>query len=258
MPKAPSNKKVARAARTGGGAVTRGRFPWLWYGSLFTVVVLGTLGVVFSRSQASDPAGADVPPIARQDHWHTAIGFYVCDTFLPDIVSDRDPQGIHTHNDGVIHIHPFTDRAAGRNATLGKYAETVGLELTPGSFKLPGSDEKHETGDKCDGKRAVVKYVYNGREVPGDPNDIRLVDRGLLTVALVPLGVEVPEPASKDKLDNLDDVAPSSTVPGEGPTATITVPAEGDAETGGEGDADTPAPEGGTTGSSSPDTTSAP
>lgn len=225
MPKAPSNKKVARAARTGGGAVTRGRFPWLWYGSLFAVVVLGTLGIVFSRSQETNRAGADVPPRPNQDHWHTAIGFYACDEFLPEIRSDRDPNGIHTHNDGVIHIHPFTRNAAGSNATLGKYADTVGLDLESDSFKLPGAERRYKTGDECDGKRAVVKYVMNGREVPGDPDKIRLTDRGLLTVALVLPDQDVPEPASKPKLDNLDDVAPSSTVP-EGPSATVTIPAQ--------------------------------
>ena len=133
MGKASSSKKVARAAVTGGGSTKRGARPWGWYTAMGLVAVLGMAGVVSSRAErqtALNPIKAEKPrppePSRRfaGDHWHAAYGVYLCDRWLPAIRSDRDPQGIHTHNDGVIHIHPFNRQAAGRRATLGRQRDT--------------------------------------------------------------------------------------------------------------------------------------
>ena len=54
MGKASSNKKVLRAASTGGGRTSRGSTPWGWYSVVAVAVVLGTVGIVFSRQQTQD------------------------------------------------------------------------------------------------------------------------------------------------------------------------------------------------------------
>ena len=64
------------------------------------------------------------------EHWHSAIGIYVCDRWVSNL-SDRGPDalGIHTHDDGLIHIHPFLAGATGKAATLGKFFDQVGMEV---------------------------------------------------------------------------------------------------------------------------------
>src|SRR5687768_1760383 len=119
MGKASSSKKVARAARTGGGRTSRGRTPWMWYTTMGIVVVLGVLLVGISRADLGSQANA-VAPIANKDHWHAAIGFFVCDKYVsppqdPNPEVKPDVLGVHTHGDGLVHIHPFSRRAAGKN-----------------------------------------------------------------------------------------------------------------------------------------------
>ena len=71
-----------------------------------------------SDAPSSPPAPTPTPPVANQDHWHAAYGVYLCDDFAPPITDERDPKGIHTHGDGIIHIHPFVRSSPGKNATL--------------------------------------------------------------------------------------------------------------------------------------------
>lgn len=252
MAKGSSSRKVSRVASTGGGRTARGRIPWLWYGSLTLIAVLGVIGVYFSREDRLDTAETVAPraPSDGQqgDHWHASIEFYVCDKALPPITDQTDPQGIHSHNDGVIHIHPFTRKAAGTNATLGKFADAVDLKLEKDSFQLPG-DKKYETGDKCGEKKADVKYQVDGELFKGDPHDLLLKDNQLITVALVPEGVDIPD-APAERLQNLSDV----------PGATTTIPAE-TTETTAPGDTTVPGDTtattaGGTTDTSAPGETS--
>src|SRR5688572_1252934 len=117
MGRASSSKKVARAASTGGGRTARASRPLGWYAAIALVVILGVSGIVFSRAERREElaAGADdSAPVANQDHWHAAYGIYACDAFLAPLSDERDPKGIHSHADGIIHIHPFVRSAAGR------------------------------------------------------------------------------------------------------------------------------------------------
>ncbi|HVM03515.1 MAG TPA: hypothetical protein VM263_12675, partial [Acidimicrobiales bacterium] len=221
------------------------------------VVVLGSLLVFTSRNErqaASNPLKSEKPrPPAPSknfpgDHWHAAYGIYICDEFVPAIQSDRDPSGIHTHNDGVIHIHPFTRAVSGRNATFGVFADTVGLEVSSDSIQVPGGT-RYENGDTCEGQddEGELRVFLNGDERTGDPKKIRLRDRDLLVVAFAPAGADVPEePPSASQLDNLSDVSPVSN-----PEASVP---EGSVPEGGTDTSAPPAPEGGTDTSAPPGT----
>lgn len=226
----PSNKKVTRAARTSGGRTARGARPWGWYTAMGLVLALGVAGIVTSRNERIDEAsGPQIEPTTDQ-HWHVAYGIYVCDKFLPPIQSDRDPLGIHTHNDGIIHIHPFQRAASGNNATLKIFAETVGLKVNATSFKVPG-DKTYRDGQECDGKDSEVQFFVNGTRRTGNPASYKYTDRAEIVLAFAPKDHDVPmRPPSAPNLDNLDDVpgaqpppppgstTESTTVPGETPT----------------------------------------
>jgi len=233
MGKASSSKKVARAARTGGGRTKRGSSSLGWPIALALVVVLGTAGIVYSREQRQPDTSAPLAagPGKPGDHWHSALGFDICGTFagnLPD--PQTDPLGIHTHGDGAVHTHPFSARAAGRNARLGLYFENFqGLDISSDKIELPGQDAKRN-GMECDGKPAVVRTkIWQSRSTDeegeiynGDPSDIRLGDNQLITISFLPADAEIRKPPSEVSLDNLSDVAPQTTeLPPQGPTTTV-------------------------------------
>jgi hypothetical protein len=186
------------------------------------VVVLGVLGVVFSRSSSRNAAAADAPTV--NDHWHAAYGFDVCGTFLPDLPQPAQLIGLHTHGDGVIHIEPQDPIAdTGKNATLGRFINGYGgLKLTSTSFTVINKTWKN--GDKCGDKPGKVVVKSNGKTVTGDPNKVRVPKNGWITIAFVPPGDAVPEPPNAaDKVAKANGGtaahnASSSTVPGAAPT----------------------------------------
>jgi hypothetical protein len=214
MGKASSAKKVARAARAGSSA-KRERPKVGFPIAVFAIVVLGTSLVVFART-SREPASASPPSYLNNDHWHAAYGAYVCDAFLPpwsDAIEDRD--GIHTHQDGIIHIHPFSSSASGDRARLSVFAKQVGVTFTDDGFTTPDGTE-YTNGHDCNGqpaKVAVYKWFPDDPTRPGEVyesnfnNIVFDTDRAAYTIAVVPDGVTPPLPESVPTLDNLTDVA---------------------------------------------------
>jgi hypothetical protein len=237
----PSNKKVTRAARTSGGRTARGATPWGWYSAMAIVVLLGSFGIYQSRNERQDraaAAGGDHP--TTKEHWHAALGVYICDKFAPNIPDNkRDPLGIHTHGDGIVHIHPFTNAAAGKKATLKVFADSVGMKLSNTSFKLPGDDKTYRDGQDCKGKNSEVQLFVNGKRRSGNPANYKPNDRDNLVLAFAPRDAKVPTvPPSAPNLDNLSDVAPTTTTvpgqppaPGDSTVPPITAPADNSATT---------------------------
>jgi hypothetical protein len=125
-------------------------------------------------TDAAAGAGADgvergPGPRIAEDHWHSAYAIWVCDRFVDPLTDlNADALGIHTHDDGLIHIHPTSELAAGPNATLGVFADEVGVEFTDSGFSLP-SGETYETGDDCEGTDAVVQVLeWRPHALPDD------------------------------------------------------------------------------------------
>jgi hypothetical protein len=229
MGKASSAKKVARAARVGGAKHNNQRrmgFPLAITG----IVVVGVLIIVFARDSFTS---ADAVAPKPGDHWHEAYGVFVCDAFLPNL-SDAKPDttGIHTHADGIIHIHPFTNAYSGENATLGAWGEVVGVDFGADSIEMPDGTA-YENGYDCNGQPATVSvYKWAADDPTAAPQiftsnfgDIHLdQDRAVITIAVVPEGTEVPKPDSVATLDNLTDVGGTSNAPRTASTLTVPVP----------------------------------
>lgn len=244
MGKASSAKKVARAARTGGGRTRRGSTSWVWPGLMAMVVILGTAGIVYSRDQHQPDNSRPLAAAAgvAGDHWHAALGFDICGTFAPNVPdSGTDPLGIHTHGDGVVHIHPFSALSSGKRAKLQVYFDTVSVKATASEIKLPTDSVTHKNGQSCEtGPGKVQTKVWDtrsptdqGRIVTGNPADIRPTDGMLITIAFLPEGADIPRPPSADQLDKLTDVGPQATdttLPADASTST-TVPADPNAST---------------------------
>lgn len=214
MGKASSAKKVARAARAGGGSKRRSgqRRAYAFPAVIALIVVVGVSGVVVARNNNESAIDTDSPP-AVGDHWHDAYGVYLCDHWA-DPLSDRGPDrlGIHTHEDGLVHIHPGP-AGAGDNATLGKFFDQVGLSVSSDEIRLPNDDVYREDETTCGGEPAEVRVLYwqdaqtagqaaqqgnrpNPTErIDSDIGDVRF-DRngGAYTFAFVAEGTEVPVP----------------------------------------------------------------
>ncbi len=226
MGKASSNKKVARAAKAGGGrARAAGERNLLFPVALATVVILGTLLVVYAREDRA--AEALERPIAFEDHWHSAYGFYVCDEFLPDLPEFTAPQngGNHTHGDGLMHIHPFSSARAGENATLVNWILDAGAvmgggdELADDRLGIPTGDTYVEGDDTCEGVEgadpivqvAVWETAFAASEgedpdriVTEDLGSIRFEDDGqAFTIAFAPEGADIPPPPSVEGLGDV-------------------------------------------------------
>ncbi|MDQ6839392.1 MAG: hypothetical protein M3137_13965, partial [Actinomycetota bacterium] len=225
MGKASSNKKVARAAGTGGGRTAGGRIAWQYYGVLLVVAVLGITGTVISRDSyhARINAKGGTPPTVGTT-WNEGYAVYVCGKFLPSIKLSKDPNGITTQGDGIIHIHPTTKSAAGKNATLGKFASSVSMKLNAGELQVPGGT-LYRDGNQCNGKTAhvyVKQFAFagstTGQVQNTDPRNVLLQDQALVTIAFVPNGQQGSIPAPPSAVQTaLQKLAPPST-PGAAPT----------------------------------------
>jgi hypothetical protein len=242
MGKASSSKKVARAARAGGRSSGNRQRNLLFPGVIAAIVVLGGGLIAFAANdRKSDTA---VAPVVDVDHWHAAVGFYVCGEFQPDLPEFESPIGIHTHADGVIHIHPFSSGGAGENATLGAFLDGAGVTLTDTELEI--GDETWKEGDQqCDGKDAELvvaqwKDIESTDEKPAlilrDFDSVRFREDGEgFTVAFVPEDTtDIPKPPSAS---NLAQLGAADSATGE---STTTAPASTD--TTAPGSSDTTAP----------------
>ncbi len=237
MGRASAAKKVRRAARTGGGGAGSAR-PKIGFPLLVGAVVLIGVSVVAFARLTNDQADAAPPTLA--DHWHSAYGVYVCDQFLPPFSSTNDPQGIHSHQDGLIHIHPFSNLVTGEDATLGVFLEATGVSISDTELDT-GDGTVRVTGDDCGGEPAVLQVARwasaNATDIAPEVFTEGFADIGFsgdgqaFTIALVPAGADIPPPPSTASVDNPSDLPGSPpTVPGnqsEGtPAADPTVPAQ--------------------------------
>lgn len=240
MGKASSNKKVARAAKAGGGrARVAGERNILFPAMLAAVVVMGTLLVVYARDDRSSEALED-PQIG--DHWHAATGFYVCDGFGPPLGEFSTQSGLHTHGtDGIIHVEPSSSAGAGANANLanvlGDAGEVLGgAGLSDDSFSIPGGETYTEGEDSCDegeGDPIVQVAVWSSppqeepeRIVVANFDTARFdVDGRAFTVAFAPEGTDLPPPPNAVELPSFgvptgeDDGTPPTTA-GDAPPST--------------------------------------
>jgi hypothetical protein len=264
MGKASSAKKVARAARAGGSRRPGQRRP-LGFPIVVTAVVVCGVGLVgFARSSRD----ANAAPLSQAnenfDHWHAAYGFSFCGefqygsegTYLTDFL--QDPQGIHTHGDGVIHIHPFLDSAGGRNARMRIFLDDVNLQVSDDEIVFPDGETWTEGEDTCpdpddpegepvDGEIVLAKWNSAQDAADGErPNDVLTEDFGdvrfqndleAYMFAFVPEGEleDIPvRPGIMESLGNLSDVAqenPEADLDAPGSTTSSTEPASGSTTT---------------------------
>lgn len=171
------------------------------------------------------------------DHWHVAYGFYVCDEYvgtvqgdLTGVKEDGKPEskdygiiGVHSHNDGLIHFHPYSGLAAGPKANLGLFLYMYGIGMNDSQLDLPeylgGTIYEYVTA--CDTPEGQVDGELRVQYWPDATNpeqyevftenftDIPLTQDGAaVAVMFAPTGVTAPLPPSV--------YAPITDIPGGG------------------------------------------
>lgn len=252
MGKASSAKKVARAARAGGRSAGTRQRNLLFPGAIAAIVLLGGGLITYA---ASDRKNDDsVAPVIFEDHWHSAFGVYVCDEFQPAIPEFESPDGIHTHSDNVIHIHPFSANAAGENATLGVYLDGAGIEVSSDELTVNGetyTEGEDTCGENEEEGQVVLAQWKDVQTTDANParietgiDDVRFREDGEgYVLAFVPEDADIPKPESAADLETLGaadaGVEASTTTTttageGEGSSTTAGEPAAGSAPTAGD------------------------
>jgi len=205
--RASSSKKVQRAVRA--AASSRGVSERRELGFPLTLLAIVALGVVLVGFAKANQAEAAHPTL--RDHWHNAYAVYDCDHVLPPFQSQYDPLGIHSHQDGLIHIHPFSSSVTGDGARLGVFFETMGGAITDSSVSGPEIGELTE-GSDCNGEPTVLQVArFDVDKLDQGPLEVVTenladvtfeADRQAFTIALVPLGADIPPPPD-DRLEAL-------------------------------------------------------
>jgi hypothetical protein len=221
-----------------------------WNMGIALIAVLGVALLIWTvasrRSEAVAAPRAGNPATGEAgDHWHASLDVYACNQWLPPApefeTKADNPEirvGIHSHGDGLIHIHPFNSSESGDNATVGKFLEYGGWSASSSSLDLwPGPDGtavKEKKGDTCklaDGseKKGSLTWYVNGKKQSGDPSGYHPKDRDQIALIFAPAGTTLdslsadpavgPPPNSKAVPT---DETPFSTAPGG--TAPGTVP----------------------------------
>lgn len=188
--------------------------------------MLGQVGVVAGTEPADttgaptgerESAGAEpeplevLGPVPGVSHWHAAYVVRICNDVLEPFPDGYDSDGVHTHDDGLIHIHPYEADAGYGNARLGRFLDSVGIELATGELTLPLGGTWRD-GDQCDGiPSRVFVDRWSGPGPTGelerifvDPDQIRFqADREVYQIAFAPPDSPPVVPPTVDRLDEV-------------------------------------------------------
>ena len=149
---------------------------WVVGLALVLVVIALTLLLVFSTGSKNSMEG--LPSVG--DHFHAKYAVRICGEKVVDFPMSEG--GVHTHGDGLIHIHPKHIREAGLNATIARFMAGTGTIITDTSLTLP-SGETYANGNKCpNGMPGIWQLKLNdtflgniAEYVPRDQDDLEIL-----------------------------------------------------------------------------------
>ena len=182
------------------------------------------------------------------DHWHSAYAVWDCadgengydkngePIFKPVFTSDRDERGVHSHADGVIHVHPFVESSSGKNANFDAFMSEMGLTdegawIADDAIHMPDGTILEE-GVDCGGEPAIIQIArwYRLSQTGTNPviytedlGKVRFLANGeAFTIARAPEGAEIPPPPPERRdhargLGPYSEIAPNSPNPYDNP-----------------------------------------
>jgi hypothetical protein len=201
-----------------------------WNVAIAAIVLVFALFVALTYLDRTSSDAGDGPPRAANqaanepgDHWHSALDINICGEWLEPAPAFEQPYdnpgqavnaGLHSHGDGLIHTHPFVVAEEGDNATVDKFFDYGGWELSSDSIDLGGANDAHtqwkgpasapkqtswSNGDVCpfgeyEGQKVQLTWAVDGKQRTGNPADYQQQDGETLAVYLLPKGAEMPFP----------------------------------------------------------------
>ncbi len=131
--------------------------------AIAAALVTAILVIVVAKTGSGgddDSAQAQSGPFIN-DHWHAAYAIFVGGERQPNIPTFTGPEEIHTHGDGIIHMHPFIPAGEGEGASLASFFRYGGGELTDDTLRIPGQRETYRAGDSVPGgdAPAVIRIL---------------------------------------------------------------------------------------------------
>jgi hypothetical protein len=237
-----------------------------WYVLTALIVVVGVALVVYARATQDAPVGPYVAntidksdPHNKDSHWHAALGMYYCDRWLGDTTgtgiwqwthtnAQNSPSradqsnvyaGLHSHDDGIIHMEPATNDEAGKHATIGKYFQFGGWDVSSSGYTFVDGDgtKTVKNGDKCGDKPGSLQWAvarfnndvnakqkFTVQKAGSDPASWKLTNDDIVVIAFLPEGKNIDSilgSGNPPSLKNLPDASSreSNTPPSSTPAA---------------------------------------
>jgi len=192
--------------------------------ALLIVVAIAGVATWSSRRHHSAASASNVGPRATgltfQDHWHVALGVDDCGAWVPSWrwLPGSDAQGgparagshgrlyagLHSHDDGIIHLEPLAADETGDRATLGLYFRYGGWKLGTGAITFVGVDRRN--GDLCNGKPGVLRWAVNGKERHGDPAGYVLRNGDVVELVFITAAAPMPPQADVPSYQALQQI----------------------------------------------------
>jgi hypothetical protein len=173
----------------------RGIGTYLFGALIFVIALAGGYQLYDSLTKGEDPKVGD--------HWHAALGIDICGAIAENAPAFENQSGtetragLHSHGDGLVHIHPFTEDEAGDEATLGRFFDYGGWQVAEDHLAL-WSGLAVRNGDPCpDGRPGTVRWMVNSEEQSGNPADYHPEDQDKITIAFLPEGDPIPDPPAE-------------------------------------------------------------
>jgi len=179
---AVTNASRAKRKRAAVRSAKRSRQNSWWHGLTAFVLIAGIALIVYTQASKPADVGPFIPdasnPTKQNTHWHAALGVYDCDHWLADggqggagtwnwpaatpsgqparVTNTNAYAGLHSHDDGVIHMEPAVSAEAGKHATLGLYFNYGGWKVSETGYSFLGTTVKN--GDKCGSKAGTLQW----------------------------------------------------------------------------------------------------
>lgn len=240
-----TNASRAKRKRAAVRSAKRSRQNTWWYGLTAIVVIAGIALIAYTQATKPSAVGPflqDSSGTKQNTHWHAALGVYDCDHWMDDgskpgawnwpfanpggnparASNNNIYAGLHSHDDGVIHMEPLVSEEAGKNATLGLYFTFGGWKLSSTGFSFLGTTVKN--GDKCgsstgtvqwelgrwDGTKGKQKYTVE----KSNPAKYKLFQDDIVVVAFLPKGKTLASIGDPPSVPNLATALGVSEAPG--------------------------------------------
>jgi hypothetical protein len=164
----PTRQQKRARARMPSRQKRRGSVAFL---SVIVIILLAGTGLLVLFKSNPKPLTRGAIP---GEHWHANLKIELCGKTLGDYPFIEGE--IHSHGDGVIHIHPQTPAFSGDNANLGAFLRTYETTLRTdenGKQQLVLPDGKsYADGDTCPGSKTkhTIETLVNGKRAEGDPS----------------------------------------------------------------------------------------